>query len=286
MSESEKESGEYELATFKLKGARLHSFVKAVGAIADECRVIVNEKGWTTKQVDPAHVAMISVGIPKKDFDEWDAPFEHIDLDQIEIGLDLDELNAYIKRCKFHEPKKGEPYSVSMLELVFMANDVSTGEGDLKKTEPKVTKIVLRTYNGETTISPVDTESMSEPKVPSLKLPSKAVFAADELGRFKAFLANAKGITDYIMLSNRAGERELMASCESDRTKANAKLQSGNGIMRESAKSLFPLDYLGNIVSALPNMEIGLEIGNDYPMVLTCPGIDATYMLAPRIESD
>jgi len=56
------------------------------------------------------------------------------------------------------------------------------------------------------------------------------------------------------------------------------------------AKSLFSIEYLKSINKAIPKTaEIVIELGESFPIKIhfaTDSGVDVTYMLAPRIQSD
>ncbi len=60
---------------------------------------------------------------------------------------------------------------------------------------------------------------------------------------------------------------------------------------KEKVRSLFPLDYFSNMVKAIGGAStVAIYLGNDYPvrMEFSLAGDSgrATYLLAPRIESD
>ena len=77
----------------KVKSEVLKEIIDVVSTLVDEARFDIDKKGINLKAVDPAHVAMVSMEIKKKAFEEFKA-------DDCELGIDIDKITTGITSSK------------------------------------------------------------------------------------------------------------------------------------------------------------------------------------------
>jgi len=241
----------------KVKSEILKGIVDVVSTLVDEAKFNIDSKGMTLKAVDPAHVAMIDMKIEKSAFEEFAA-------DETELGIDLDKIKEVLRLSR--------------------SGDVISLEQDEEKN-----RLVINVGNVTRRMNLVDTTGMSDPKVPNLNLPAKVAVASEELQKgIKA----AESISDHIALTAQPEGFEMVS--EGDTDSVSLKLSKDQLVSlecKESARSLFPLDYFSNMIRAIPvGTVVTMSVGNDYPVKLEFSIADGrgtvNYLLAPRIESD
>jgi proliferating cell nuclear antigen len=210
----------------------------------------------TLKAVDAAHVAMIEMNISDKAFESYSA-------EDTELGLDLEKVKGVLKLAGSGETIK-------------MEQDDATG------------KLVFKVGNITRRMSLIDTTGMNDPKVPQLSLMANIEVPVEELQKG---IRAVESISDHITL--KAGPEFFELSCEGDTDSVSLRLDSSAAKIdtKSDVCSMFPPDYLANIIKAIPSgTKVNIELDNDYPvkLVFTLANGEATvdYLLAPRIESE
>ncbi|MDD1746357.1 MAG: proliferating cell nuclear antigen (pcna) [Methanomassiliicoccales archaeon] len=241
----------------KVKSETLKGIVDVVSTLVDEAKFNIDPKGVTLKAVDPAHVAMIDMKIEKSAFEEYAA-------DDTELGIDLDKIKEVLRLSR--------------------SGDIISLEQDEDKN-----RLVINVGNVTRRMNLVDTSGMSDPKVPNLNLPAKVAVASEELQKgIKA----AESISDHIALTAHPEGFEMVS--EGDTDSVSLKLSKDQLVSlecKETARSLFPLDYFSNMIRAIAvGTVVTMSLGNDYPVKLEFSIADGrgtvNYLLAPRIESE
>jgi proliferating cell nuclear antigen len=241
----------------KVKSETLKGIVDVVSTLVDEAKFNIDPKGVTLKAVDPAHVAMIDMKIEKSAFEEYAA-------NDTELGIDLDKIKEVLRLSR--------------------SGDIISLEQDEDKN-----RLVINVGNVTRRMNLVDTSGMSDPKVPNLNLPAKVAVASEELQKgIKA----AESISDHIALTAHPEGFEMVS--EGDTDSVSLKLSKDQLVSlecKETARSLFPLDYFSNMIRAIAvGTVVTMSVGNDYPVKLEFSIADGrgtvNYLLAPRIESD
>jgi proliferating cell nuclear antigen len=225
--------------------------------LTNEVKFVISEADLKIKAVDTAHVAMVDLTLNADGFDEFKAK-------ECELGIDLEKLNDVLKLA---------------------------GSGDLISLEHDEDKNRLITRVGNITrrMSLLDASVLTEPKVPNLNLPVKIKLRATELLQgIKA----SEPIADHISLIASADGFELASQGDTD----SVSLKLPKDMLEilecsETVKSLFALDYFSKMIKAVGQQEsVMMNIGSDYPVKLEFTFADkhgsATYLLAPRIESE
>ena len=241
----------------QVKSETLKGIVDVVSTLVDEAKFNIDSKGVALKAVDPAHVAMIDMKIEKSAFEEYAA-------DDTELGIDLDTIKEVLRLSR--------------------SGDIISLEQDEDKN-----RLVINVGNVTRRMNLVDTSGMSDPKVPNLNLPAKVAVASEELQKgIKA----AESISDHIALTAHPEGFEMVS--EGDTDSVSLKLSKDQLVSlecKETARSLFPLDYFSNMIRAIAvGTVVTMSLGNDYPVKLEFSIADGrgtvNYLLAPRIESD
>ncbi len=239
-----------------LKSDTLKAMVNIISTLIDEVKFTVKQDGMTLKAVDAAHVAMIEMNISDKAFESYSA-------EDTELGLDLEKVKGVLKLA-------------GSGEIIRMEQDDATG------------KLVFKVGNITRRMSLIDTSGMSDPKVPQLSLTANIDVPAEELQKG---IRAVESISDHIIL--KAGPEFFELSCEGDTDSVSLRLDKSVATIDTTTDvcSMFPPDYLANIIKAIPSgTRVTIELDNDYPVKLVFAlangEVKVDYLLAPRIESE
>jgi proliferating cell nuclear antigen len=240
----------------ELKSDTLKGLVNIISTLIDEVKFTITPEGMTLKAVDAAHVAMIEMNISSKAFESYSA-------EDTELGLDLEKVKGVLKLA-------------GSGEIIKMEQDEATG------------KLIFKVGNITRRMSLIDTSGMNDPKVPQLNLLATITVPIEELQKG---IRAVESISDHITL--KAGPEFFELSCEGDTDSVSLRLDSSNAKISTGSDvcSMFPPDYLANIIKAIPSgTQVDIELDNDYPVKLVFSIADETvsveYLLAPRIESE
>ncbi|PJB20896.1 MAG: proliferating cell nuclear antigen (pcna) [Euryarchaeota archaeon CG_4_9_14_3_um_filter_38_12] len=235
----------------------LKEFAGVISTLTDEAKFIVNPKGVTVNAVDPAHVAMVDLTLNAKAFEKYSAS-------DMEMGVDIEKLGEVLRLAK------GD-------DQIFL------------KFDEEKNKLIVQVENITRRMSLVDTAGMSEPKIPNLNLPVKVVAKTAELERG---IRASEAVSDHVALIASPEGFELVSEGEMD----SVSLKLPKKLLvelncKERAKSLFSLDYFSKMIKAVITSEnVVMNLGTDYPVKMEFDiakgNGHATYLLAPRIESE
>ena len=240
----------------KIKSEILKEVVDVISTIADEGKFNLTKDGINTKITDPAHVAMLHLTLNKKAFDEYKA-------DECILGIDIDKLKNVIK----------------------LAGSGETIE--IQHDEDK-NRLILNIGNITRRMALIDTEGISEPKVPSLNLPALLTINTSEA---KRGIKASEPVSDHVELKASPDGFELTAKGDTD----TVILRLHKDLLekldcKEAMRSLYSLDYLSKMIKTVSSPNIGLHLGNDMPIDMDFDIADGNghvkYLLAPRIESE
>ena len=241
----------------KVKAEILKEVVDVISTLVDEAKFNVTKDGVSVKAVDPAHVAMVDLGLERGAFEAFRA-------DDGELGLDMDKVKEVLKLAK-----AGDVISITH--------------------EEEKNRLVLNVGNTTRRMSLVDTAGMSDPKVPSLNLPAKVTIRTDEL---RQGIRASESVSDHIALIAGPDGFEIVSEGDTDTVTHKVSKELLEEIAaKETVRSLFPLDYFSNMVKAISSAQtVRLYLGNDYPVKMEFKVAggkgEVKYLLAPRIESD
>ncbi len=240
----------------ELKSDTLKGLVNIISTLIDEVKFTITAEGMTLKAVDAAHVAMIELNVTKDAFESFSA-------EDTELGLDLEKVKGVLKLA-------------GSGETIRMEQDDATG------------KLVFKVGNITRRMSLIDTTGMNDPKVPQLNLSATITVPIEELQKG---IRAVESISDHITL--KAGPEFFELSCEGDTDSVSLKLDASSAKIDTETDvcSMFPPDYLANIIKAIPaGTKVNIELDNDYPVKLVFALAEGAatvdYLLAPRIESE
>ena len=252
----------------------LRQFCNELAVLSDEAKITISvTDGLRSRIVDPAHIAMVDTGIALEvleRFDFFQASSQMADDGQVaEFGLDVVKMGSYLKSLKVKDA------------ILTLSVDLNTR------------KMTIDGPTGQRVMSLLDTTGMSDPKIPTLNLPTE-VRIPDQKG-FKQLLRQAAEISDHIVIRYDSAKAAMYLECEGDTDKMKSQVDieiiradssampSPDGpFQTRDTKSLFPLEYLTEFVKVIPGA-FKLTIGNDYPLKIEYG--KTVYLLAPRIES-
>ncbi|MCR6668427.1 MAG: proliferating cell nuclear antigen (pcna) [archaeon YNP-WB-040] len=234
------------------------SVIDAISEIIDEANFVATPNGLSLRAMDPSHVAMVEVELPKSFFDEYNCE------GNINIGVNLDEFRKILKRGSAKDKMSLEVTSDRKLKITFS-----------NKAERNFS-IPLLDIAGEEIASP------------SLEFNVHSRLASEV---FEDAIKDASLISDYVKISAEGDVLKISASGE--RGDVEVKLSEASGSLielnvKEPSSSTYSLNYLEDLVKASSASEIlVLEFSTDMPLKLSfeLPNEGRiTYYLAPRVE--
>ncbi|GAA0264248.1 DNA polymerase sliding clamp [Halobacterium noricense] len=237
----------------------LRETLDSVSVLVDECKIHLDEDGFSIRAVDPANVGMV-------DLDLGAAAFESYEADGGIIGVNLSRLE----------------------DIAGMADTDQLVQLEL---DEETRKLHIQIDGLEYTLALIDPDSIrQEPDIPDLDLSANVVIEGADIDRS---VRAADMVSDHIALGVDAADELFYVDAEGDTDDVHLELTRDDLIDLEAgdAHSLFSLDYLKDMNKAIPkDAEVELELGDEYPVKIHFDIAEAqghvTYMLAPRIQSD
>ncbi len=236
----------------------LKDVVDMLGTVVTEAKFRITGSGITVNAVDPAHVAMVSLDIPKNAFLEYEISGDE------EISIDLEKVKGIIKLASSNE-------SIIIIK-------------EKEKLKFEIGTIVK-------SISLIDNSQITTPRVPQIAAEDYAVASKGELEKG---LRAAEDVSDAIRLTLTPENFSAKSVSESDESEMIIPKEMLKEIVcKDTIKSSYPLDYLLKLVKSIsPNEDIKISFKNDYPLTIEFNlGTDASerikgrFLLAPRMES-
>jgi len=235
----------------------LKDVVNVLSGIVDEVGITAGDSGWSVCTADPAHVSLVSMNIPKESF-----VFYEFDEYLKEFTLDLDELRT----------------GLGMMDGDDVAVTIENGKCTMKTDTVKYSHNTIH-------------NAVTQPKVPSLQLPLVVDIPTNRLQKATRFSTK---VSDHLRITFARQQDGLSILSGNDTSDVDVNIPASEcefiGLPGEPVSSMFPLDYLMNIVKPIPAScdKITLRLGHNYPCELrySFGGIDTSFLLAPRIEND
>jgi len=234
--------------------------IDAVSVLIDEAEFVLNESGLAIKATDPSQISMVDFSLPKASFKEFDVSSE------TKIGLDLSYLSQVMSRAKASDA----------LEL------------SLEDDKSSIKVSFIGSSKRSFSLPVIDISSSDIPN-PKIEFDASMVFQA---GLLQDALKDSALITNHVSLE--ADPEGFYVKAKSSKGTVNSEtLKSDKSVksleVKSETKSMFPLDYLQDMVKATSSGdEVSLEMKSNAPVKLSYKigGAEITYFLAPRIESD
>lgn len=255
----------------RLRSEPMDDYLTQLMAVGDESVIHVSGNGLAARHVDPANVAMVDTTMPAEAFESLD-----VDGEGRALGINLSRFSDVVDTAE----------SGDSLDLDFDSE----------------TRKLQTTVNGLTyTMALIDPDSIrAEPDIPDLDYNAEVSIPVSE---FKRGIDAADMVGDTIEVgTNEDGEFAMQASGDTDDvnyTPENASVTPGSAGDPEDVTSIFSLDYMKDIIKAIPADEMTVWVANEMPVsleyeyeVATDDDDDETvtaegeFMVAPRIQSD
>jgi len=233
--------------------------IDAISALVDEAEFIIDEKGFSLKATDPSQISMIDFELEKKAFKEFNV--EGV----VKIGLDLNYFSQIMSRARAKDSLHLSLSEDNKLMVVFK------GKSTRKFSIPLI--------------------DISQNEIPSPKIEfdAKLKLNADVL---QDGLKDASLISSHITIG--VDENKFFMKAHSTKGTVDNDTEKKDGSIKDfdvtkEATSMFPLDYLQNMVkTASSDTPIQLEMKDNSPIRLSYAIGKAkiNYFLAPRIENE
>jgi proliferating cell nuclear antigen len=238
----------------KISQKRLSTFVDILRALVPECRLMITETGINTLVVDTANVAMVRAVLPK-------ASFEVFNEERAEIGMDVGKWKT----------------------LLGIMNDPDSAITITRKDNQ------LRISDGkwDDTHTPLDPNTVRKrPNEPGLNLPVSVVIDAKEYAESVRAMAV---IGDKVRIRSRGDNLVLDVEGDSDQLQKTIEMKEAGKIVADPVSSLFSIEYLKDTARAMKGTgTITVHMAQDHPIRFDfdIDGIEAGFMIAPRLEAD
>jgi len=259
--------------SFKTTKADMTAFLDIIGAVSDEFTMNVSKSGMKIHRVDPAHVCMVRLDIPKDYFEDWKYKADKGFIDGVavtgdteyRIGVELSKLKEFLK-------------SFGRSDEVEFSYDSHTH------------KMLFKVGRVKRRIAELDTTGLMDPKLPDLNLKTTIKLKNSHLS--EAIRAVGQ-VSDHIRIT--ASKNGMIAKGEGNTDDVEIPYGKIDGVevSGDSCVSLFPLDYLNSFTNCISDStELEIQTGSDYPMKVEFSisrngtKFECVYMLAPRIEAD
>ena len=237
----------------------LQATLGSVGVLVEECKIHLEEDGLEIRAVDPANVGMVDLTLDA-------AAFESYETDGGLIGVNLARLQ----------------------DIAGMAD---AGQLVHLELDEETRKLHISIDGLEYTLALIDPESIrEEPDLPDLDLPAEIVIEGRDIDRA---VTAADMVSDHIELGVDEEAEVFYVKAEGDTDDVHLELDAEDliDLTVGPASSLFSLDYLDDMNSAIPgDAEVTMELGEEFPVKLHFDIAEGqgtvTYMLAPRIQSN
>ncbi len=232
--------------------------MEAIAVLIDEAELVVSSNGLDLKATDPSQISMVDFAMPKSAFSKFDSA-------DTRLGLDLDYLNQVLSRASAAD------------ELV------------LSVDEKKAFLTVTFKGNAERAFQvPLIDISTSEVPNPRIEFDAELIVSA---GFLQSAFKDAALISSHVVMG--CSEDKFFVKANSSKGNLNEDVKQNKVTLPEirvkrECKSMFPLDYLQDMLKAASSdAKVSLYLKSNAPVRVSYPIGEAkiNYFLAPRIES-
>src|SRR3989304_1203466 len=237
---------------FKIDRKRLASVVKILSCAVDEAKFTFDPDGARIRVVDPAHVCLIDMAIPRASFDTYSA------LDKEEIGLDLDKMSE-------------------VLSL--------QGDGSFE-AEIVDGRIQAKVGNTRRKMGVIDNKAFPDPKVPNVKLPETFQVSPDEI---RIAIKASSLVSDCIAIRTNPPDVVFEAGGDADPVEHPVSAVETKTAVRTLLPIDYVSAFANALPDGT---RLTIRVGQDYPVYADfsfgegAQAISGTYILAPRIENE
>lgn len=245
----------------EVKKEILEPIVEIYKTVTDEILIECNATGLNVLAVDPAHVEIIKLQIPKSAFEVY-----NINSESIKIGIDINKLKNLLKL----EPKG------SIFSLYYD-----------KDKDSQICRFVCKHKNLTHKIGLIDINNYTLPKLPVLDLKNRAIIFSKNMDNA---VKSIKSISDQIQLVIKSNSIEVLNVCDSNQDRVKSELQYTEIVASERSITNFSYDYFKGLIDGIKKYTDTIEIFNstNYPLQLSVntDNLNVIAFLAPRFEED
>ncbi|MCX6801316.1 MAG: proliferating cell nuclear antigen (pcna) [Candidatus Diapherotrites archaeon] len=232
--------------------------IEAVSVLIDEAELVVGKNGLELRATDPSQISMVDFSLPKSAFEKFDS-------DDIKLGLDLDYFNRILSRVQ-----SGEKLELALDEKKAHIIVSFKGTGDKSFQVPLI--------------------DISSSEVPNPKIDFDAEIKASA-SLLQSSFKDAALISTHVTLG--VTEKKFFVKATSSKGNLNEETPQNKETLPEmkvkrECKSMFPLDYLQDMLKAADSENpVSVFLKTNAPVKISYPigNASITYFLAPRIES-
>lgn len=277
------EQENYEKIRFKMDGELFQMLIEAARILVSEFQLKFRPDGMQILFVDPAHVAMERIFMPREAFSDYDLGYRYLT-----ISLDVDRLkDLRIKKStgtitigigKLNCAKKEERVVINGLTHEFVSREYGTHE-------------VFITFGSmERRFSTLDNDTLTVPRVPDIKAGNYVIVQTADM---RAFLEQAARVSDSAKLILTEDGLELVSLSDTEEARVKLERDKLKEIRLADGSriaSSYPVEYLAKFFSAIRKpAEVRMSFNNDYPLqmefsVRGMADISVVCLLAPRME--
>lgn len=235
--------------------------VDAVAVLIDEAEFVVKPEGIFLKATDPSQISMVDFFLPNTAFKDFKGGSEH------RLGVDLDYLSQVLSRAKSGDSLELEvDDSNSKLFVFFVGKAKRKFEVPLIDVNSRDLPNPKINFDAELRVK---SEALQDGLKDASLISTHIVLGVDGDG----FFLEARSSKGSVKNEIRSSEKEYLLEFKA----------------RENVRSMFPLDYLSDIIKACPSdSELSLRLKSNAPAEISYSvgGANLRYFLAPRIESE
>lgn len=234
----------------------LQNLLDVIAVCVTEAKLTFVNHGLVVSVVDPSHVAMTTVSLKKEAFQTYDAG------ENTEFGIDVHKVKELLKLGTSDEviTMKWKP------------------DGYLIFNIGRITR----------KMKPIDPDALNTPKAPEISHSNHFTMNTADL---KRGIKAASDITEYVELRSGPAFVQILGIGDvDDVTMTIPKDECKAYDVTEAKKSGFTIDYLQDVVKAIPSETVSVAMDDDFPVRFTFTIADGkgdvVTMIAPRIEGD
>jgi proliferating cell nuclear antigen len=229
----------------------IKAIVGAIATLAEEATFVANADGMKFRTMDPAHIALIDMELPKEAFDSYECDAE------LKFGVRIADLSKIIKRAK-----KDDNVTISVTAMNMLLINI----GDKKEFE-------MRLLEAEATETPL----------PKIEYNSKATIP---LSIISEALTDIGIVSEYLTVETSADA--VTFSGKGDSGNATITADELENEIEGAAIVTHELSYLVSIVGSFveKNIDCKLELSTNKPAkyIFTIAGVGViNFFMAPRV---
>ncbi|QRF76172.1 pcn_1 [Thermoplasmatales archaeon] len=245
-----------------LRYGEFKEIIGLLNAVKNEVKLNFGPEGMEAKAIDPAHVGMIEIRIPREAFSEY-----YLQGNLATWTLDIDRLKKIIPQGS---------------------------KDDIIELEGGESRLVMTVGPSKTYYELLDSQSVTVPHLPVIMTDSSFVMNAST---FRNVLKAAEHVSDAIRFTlNKDGLKMLAFSDGEESESRFTKDMLKEIVCNEQTRAAYPLDYLLKLAMAMKTVdEIKFQFRSDYPAVIDFSveslnrmsrdhRTEVKYLLAPRME--